>query len=144
MGSPGSFRFLHAADLHIDSPLRGLARYEGAPAERIRGATREAVDNLVALAKQESVDLVVIAGDVFDGDWKDVHAGLWFQKRLEELVDAGTEVFLLRGNHDAASTMSKGLALPDGVRRFRDKAPETHRIESLGVALHGQSFASAR
>ncbi|MEL6427802.1 MAG: DNA repair exonuclease [Planctomycetota bacterium] len=141
MGSPGSFRFLHAADLHIDSPLRGLARYEGAPAERIRGATREAVDNLVALAKQESVDLVVIAGDVFDGDWKDVHAGLWFQKRLEELVDAGTEVFLLRGNHDAASTMSKGLALPDGVRRFRDKAPETHRIESLGVALHGQSFA---
>ncbi|MEL6712815.1 MAG: DNA repair exonuclease, partial [Planctomycetota bacterium] len=141
MGSPGSFRFLHAADLHVDSPLRGLSRYEGAPAERIRGATREAVDNLVALARDESVHFVVIAGDVFDGDWKDVHTGLWFQKRLEELVAAGIEVFLLRGNHDAASTMSRGLALPAGVRRFRDKAPETLRIESLGVALHGQSFA---
>ena len=62
-----SFRFLHAADIHLDSPLHGLARYEGVPVEEVRGATRAAFDNLIRLAIDEQVDFVVIAGDLFDG-----------------------------------------------------------------------------
>ena len=64
------FRFLHAADLHIDSPLRGLGRYEGAPVEALRVATRTAFENLVQLAIDEAVGFVVLAGDVYDGGWK--------------------------------------------------------------------------
>ena len=56
-------RFLHASDLHLDSPLRGLERYEGAPVEEVRGATRRAFENMVQCALREKVDFVVIAGD---------------------------------------------------------------------------------
>jgi len=60
-----SFRFIHTADAHIDSPLIGLTRHEGSAAERIRSATREAFDNLIGQAIDEDVAFVVIAGDLF-------------------------------------------------------------------------------
>ena len=71
-------RFIHAADIHLDSPLKGLERYEGAPVDEIRGATRKALDNLVDLAVERRVDFVLIAGDLYDGDWKDHNTGLFF------------------------------------------------------------------
>ena len=67
-----SFRFLHAADIHLDSPLHGLSRYEGLPVGEFRSATRAAFDSLVQCAIDEAVDFVVIAGDLFNGDW-----GIW-------------------------------------------------------------------
>lgn len=65
-------RFLHAADLHLDSPLRGLDRYEGAPVERLRTATRGALEALVDRALAEPVDFVLFAGDLYDRDWQDL------------------------------------------------------------------------
>ena len=75
-------KFLHAADIHLDSPLRGLDRYEGAPVDEIRGATRRALENLVSLAIEEDVDFVVLAGDLFDGDWPDFNTGLFFVRQM--------------------------------------------------------------
>ncbi len=57
------FRFLHVADIHLDSPLKGLERYEGAPVDEIRSATRRALENLVDFALEQEVDFVLIAGD---------------------------------------------------------------------------------
>ncbi|MGM0488340.1 MAG: metallophosphoesterase family protein, partial [Planctomycetota bacterium] len=71
-------RFIHTADIHLDSPLKGLERYEGAPVDEIRGATRQALENLVELAIDREVDFVLIAGDLYDGDWKDHNTGLFF------------------------------------------------------------------
>lgn len=136
-----SFTFLHAADLHIDSPLRGLVRYEGAPAERLRAATREAFANLVTEAVERRVAFLIVAGDVFDGDWRDYNSGLWFTSELRRLKDASIPVFLIRGNHDAESRVSKKLALPEGVQEFPSKRAKTIRLKAFGVALHGQSFA---
>ena len=68
--------FLHAADIHLDSPLRGLERYEHAPVERIRGATRRAFERMIELAVEQQVDFVLIAGDLYDGDWRDYNTGL--------------------------------------------------------------------
>ena len=65
------FQFIHAADIHLDSPLLGLERYEGAPVEGIRGATREALKRLVTLAIQENVAFVLIVGDLYDGACQD-------------------------------------------------------------------------
>ena len=98
-------RILHAADLHIDSPLRGLDRYPGAPVERLRGATRRALENLVSLAVEERVDLLLLAGDVFDGTWKDYSPGLFFSAQMARLREAEIPVVLVRGNHDAASSV---------------------------------------
>lgn len=136
-----SFTFLHAADLHIDSPLRGLVRYDGAPVDRLRSATRDAFANLVTTAVERGVAFVIIAGDVFDGDWRDYNSGLWFASELRRLRDVSIPVFLLRGNHDAQSKVTRKLALPDGVVEFSAKKASTAALEDLGVAIHGQSFA---
>lgn len=138
-----SFRFLHAADIHLDSPLYGLSRYEGLPAEEIRGATRAAFDNLVQLAIDEAVDFVLIAGDLFDGDWKHMGTGLYFARAMGRLDQAGICAFILAGNHDAASVITRSVPWPPNVRLFDTHKPETHVLTELGVALHGQSFHTA-
>jgi DNA repair protein SbcD/Mre11 len=136
------FKFLHAADVHLDSPLRGLDRYEGCPSDEIRGATRRALENLVRLAIVEKVAFVLIAGDVYDGDWKDHNTGLWFVKRLAELRDSGIKVFLIRGNHDAKNRMTRDLRLPDNVTSLDVNQPQTCHLDHFPVAIHGQGFAS--
>lgn len=135
-------RFLHAADLHIDSPLRGLDRYEGAPVDDVRGATRRAFDNLIATALRERVDLVVIGGDLYDGDWPDHNTGLFFVKGVTQLAEEGIPVAIVRGNHDAASKLTKSLRLPRNVHLLADAKPETVVLDQIGVAIHGQSFVT--
>jgi exonuclease SbcD len=136
-------RFLHCADIHLDSPLRGLERYEGAPVEEVRGATRRAFENMVQLALRERVDFVVIAGDLFDGDWPDFNTGLFFAKGMAQLGESGIAAYVLRGNHDAASKLTRSLPLPKNVHLFPDRAPKTFTDDNLGLAIHGQSFATA-
>lgn len=135
-------KFIHAADLHLDSPLSGLIRHETAPVERIRGATREALRSLVRLAIDEACDLVVLAGDIYDGNWKDFHTGLFFREQLVSLRDAGIAVVIIHGNHDAESVVSKAVPPVDGVTVLDSKACQTLVLETLGVAVHGQSFAT--
>jgi len=135
--------FLHAADIHLDSPLRGLERYEHAPVERIRGATRRAFERMIDLALERRVDFVLIAGDLYDGDWRDFNTGLYLVRELGRLRDANIPVYIISGNHDAANKMTRTLRLPGNVRVLDDSRPETVRLDDLGVAIHGQSFARA-
>lgn len=137
------FCFLHAADLHLDSPLHGLQSYEEAPVGEIRGATRRAFVNLVQCAIERKVAFVILAGDVFDGDWRDYGSGLWFTARLRELTRHGIRVYLLAGNHDADGKMTMSLPCPDGVFRFDTRAPQTFVDAPTGAVLHGQGFAKA-
>lgn len=134
------FKFLHAADIHLDSPLRGIARYEGMPVEEIRLATRRAFDNLVRLAMDERVRFVLIAGDLYDGDWRDTSTGMFFAARMAQLREAGIPVFLVIGNHDAANRMTKSLRLPENVSVFSAKQPETRMLPEGEVVIHGQGF----
>jgi exonuclease SbcD len=136
-------KFVHAADVHLDSPLRGLQRYAGAPAAEIRAATRRAFENLVALALEEEAAFVLLAGDLYDGDWKDYNTGLFFSAQMARLGEAGIRAFVVAGNHDAASQITKVLRPPANVRVFSTKRPETAVLPELGVAIHGQGFAHA-
>ena len=135
-------KFVHAADVHLDSPLRGLERYEGAPVEAIRGATRRAFENLTRLAIDEEVEFVLLAGDLFDGDWRDYNTGLFFARQMSRLREAGIRAYVVAGNHDAASQITKTLRPPRNVHVFATRAPETVLLEELGVAIHGQGFAT--
>lgn len=134
------FKFLHAADIHLDSPLVGLERYEGAPVDQIRGATRQAFEKLVDLAIDEGAAFVLLAGDLYDGDWKDYNTGLFFISQMVRLKGAEIRVFVIAGNHDAGSTITKALQPPDNVKRFSTRKPETAVLDDLGVAIHGQGF----
>ena len=135
-----SFRFIHTADVHLDSPLIGLAGQEGSAADRIRTATRGAFENLVGLALHEEVAFVIIAGDLYDGNWRDYQTGLFFVRQMGRLAAAGVPVFLLYGNHDAESQITRRLVLPENVNAFSSRKPETFQLKELSVALHGQSY----
>jgi DNA repair exonuclease SbcCD nuclease subunit len=136
------FRFLHAADIHLDSPLKGLEHYPDAPVEQIRLAARRAFDNLVDTAIDEKTDFVLLAGDLYDGDWKDFNTGIYFISRMGRLRDAGIPVFMVSGNHDAASQITRSLKLPDNVTLFGHRNAGTIQIDHLGAAVHGQSFST--
>ena len=133
-------KFIHAADIHLDSPLVGLQLYDGAPVEEIRGATRRALQNLVELASAEQVEFILIAGDLYDGDWKDYNTGLFLSSQMSRLHDEGIRVFIISGNHDAASQITKHLKMPENVKFLSVRSPETVLIENLDLAIHGQGY----
>jgi len=135
------FSFIHAADLHIDSPLDSLGAKDPAVGARFARAGRAAVETLIAETITSDAKFLIVAGDVFDGDWRDVSTGLFFARQLGKLHLEGIPTFIAKGNHDAESVMSRALPYPDSVHVFNAARAETRLIEALGVALHGRSFA---
>jgi exonuclease SbcD len=133
-------KFIHAADLHVDSPLRGLDSYDGAPVTRLRGASRQALIALVELALEQQVAMVLLAGDIYDGNWADFRTGLFFREQMLRLRRSGILVFMVKGNHDAESQITKQLPEVEGVHVFSAYKSETIDMEALGVAVHGRSF----
>lgn len=135
-----SFSFIHCADIHLDSPLKGLGAYSLELAECFRSASRQAFVNLVDAAIAQRVAFVVIAGDIFDGDWRDYQTGLFFVREMARLGQEGISVYAITGNHDAAAEMTRTLPYPENVKFFKTAAAHTIIDEQTGAALHGQSF----
>jgi len=134
------FQFIHAADLHIDSPLAALGAKDPAVAATFAAAGRKAVERLISETIDSGAKFLVVAGDVFDGDWRDVSTGLFFARELGRLDRAGVPAFIVKGNHDAESVMSRSLDYPGSVHVFDARKGQTQLIEPLRVALHGRSF----
>jgi DNA repair exonuclease SbcCD nuclease subunit len=135
------FSFLHAADLHLGSPFQGLSLRDPRLAERFGAASREAFEALIDRALEERVAFAIFAGDIFDGEWRDASAALFFNRQIARLTREGVKVYLLKGNHDAESVVTKSLSLPDAAHEFPARKARTFLIEELRVALHGRSFA---
>ena len=112
-------RFVHAADLHLDSPFRGI-RSEAPEhvAETLRRATFEAYDNIIDLCLREQVDALLVAGDVYDGADRSLRAQLKFVDGLNRLDSAGIRSFICHGNHDPLDGWEARLDLPPGCVRF--------------------------
>jgi exonuclease SbcD len=132
---------VHASDLHLDSPLRGLPDYPESPVDAFRLATRRALRELVTLCIEERAAILLLAGDLVDASGRDHKTGLFFVEQMLRLREAGIVVFSIRGNHDAASRVMKSLLLPDNVKEFGVERAETATLDSLGVAVHGRSYA---
>lgn len=134
-------RIVHAADLHLDSPLRGLARLDDDDvAHQLRLASRRALERLVALVLDERADVLVLAGDIYDGDWPDYATGRFFAQQMAVLHDHGIPVVTAAGNHDAESRITLALTLPPNVRVLSTEQPETVVFDDLGLAVHGQGY----
>lgn len=136
------FSFIHAADLHIDSPLAGLGLKDKAVAARFAQAGRRAVEELISETIASKAAFLIIAGDLFDGDWRDVTTGLFFVRAIGALHRAGIPTYVIKGNHDSESGMSRSLTYPDSVHLFSSRKAETIALDAYGVALHGRSFPS--
>lgn len=138
------FRFVHAADIHLDSPLRSLALRDLELAELIGNATRRAFIDIIDLCLDEQVDALLLAGDLYDGEQTSMKTALFLALQLRKLHEAGIQVFIIRGNHDALSRITKELTLPETVKVFGGRADVVQIARGRGdvpIAIHGMSFA---
>jgi DNA repair protein SbcD/Mre11 len=135
-----AFSFIHAADIHLDSPLHGLpAHYQGATAA-IRDAPRNAFERLVTTAIDRRVAFLVIAGDLYDGSQRDINTAVFFGQQMARLNERNIQAYVLFGNHDFESLITRQLPRSNNLHLFSSNEPQTFAIDELGVSLHGQSF----
>ncbi len=136
-----AFRFIHTADLHLDSPLRSLALRDPDLAALIAGASRQTLRAIVDLCLSERVDALLIAGDMYDGNQTSLKTLRYLASELARLDQAGIRTFIIRGNHDAASTITRELTLPPSAHLFGTRAGVVQlEAGALRVALQGLSF----
>lgn len=112
-----NFKFVHAADLHLDSPLRGV-KADGPLRALLSGSTFAALGRLVDLCLRERADFLLLAGDLFDAKDRSVRARLALRDALARLEGAGILTFVVHGNHDPLVPAAGALKLPSSVKVF--------------------------
>ncbi|MGY6501716.1 MAG: metallophosphoesterase family protein [Acidimicrobiales bacterium] len=141
-----AFRFLHAADLHLDTPFAGLSTTAPDVAIALRDASLQALDELVRVAISREVAFVVLAGDVYDGPERGVRAQLALHRGVSELAEHGIRTFVVAGNHDPVDEGWTAVrAWPDLVTFFPADAPASVSVERHGqhlATVHGISYAT--
>ena len=120
------FSFVHAADLHLDSPFSTLSYNNQEIVNRLRTSTFEAFDNLIQLCLDRRVDFLLVAGDIYDGPDRSLRAQIRFRNGLHRLHQAGIRSLVVHGNHDPLETWSSGLEWPAGTHIF---GPELETVE---------------
>ncbi|KAF0122457.1 MAG: metallophosphoesterase [Xanthobacteraceae bacterium] len=136
------FRFVHTADLHLDSPMKSLALRNADLAELVGGASRIALQRIVELCLEERVDALIIAGDLYDGDQTSMKTARFLAMQMARLNEADIKVLKVRGNHDAASRITAELVLPPCVTIFGGRGDNVELgSAACPVAIHGVSFA---
>ncbi|WP_157994003.1 metallophosphoesterase family protein [Cohnella abietis] len=142
MGIP--FTFVHAADLHLDSPFKGLTKVPDAVRERLRESTFAALRGLCDIVRREKVDFVVLAGDLFDAADRSLRAQLRLQRALGEMTALGAQVYIVHGNHDPESGRQAKLDWPEGVHVFDSGGvgclPAFSRDGELVAHVYGISY----
>ncbi|MCU6709533.1 DNA repair exonuclease [Paenibacillus sp. J5C_2022] len=138
------FRFLHAADLHLDSPFRGLSKAPAAVRSALEQSTFSALKALTELAIREEVDFVVVAGDLYDEADSSLRAQLALAREWSKLHEHGIAVFAIHGNHDHMGGQRAKLKLPESVHIFGPEAmsgqPAYRRSGELAAYIYGQSY----
>src|SRR5258705_4380426 len=123
-----TFRFVHAADLHLDTAFAAIGRAAPEIAERLRDASLEAFDALVRLAIEREAAFVVFAGDIYDSADRGVRAQLRFLRGVERLGERGIPVFVAHGNHDPLDGWSAVRRAPHNLVVFGGEAVEAHTV----------------
>ena len=140
-------RFLHAADLHLDSPFKGMTALPDALRERLRESTFHALQELVRVALAEQVDFVVISGDVYDLADRSLRAQIRFRQAMETLAARGIPAYIIHGNHDPEDGRAAKLAWPAAVHFFASDRVETLVVDKPGrgviAHIHGISYRTA-
>ena len=140
---PMNLKYLHCADLHLDSPFQGFQKLEPWLAERCRRAARQAWQNLLELAETEQVDFLLVAGDVYDGAERRLQAQLAFQEGVQRLAARGIHSYVVHGNHDPLDGRLGTLRFPEEVTIFPGGSVSSAVYRRDGEALariHGISY----
>jgi DNA repair exonuclease SbcCD nuclease subunit len=141
-----SVRFVHAADLHLDAPFKGVDASDPRVRAALVASTFKALDAVVSTCLAYDADFLVLAGDVYNSAELSLGTEFAFRDALQRLSDASVRVYIARGNHDPARSRTAGLELPEGVYVFSEHEVERVTFERNGevlCALYGRSFRTA-
>ncbi len=139
-----TFRFIHAADLHIGTPFRGLARLNEEAAAILRESTYRAFDAMVEYAVNKDVDFLLLCGDLVDIEDRNLRPFLHMERGFRRLREHDIGVFIVHGNHDPAEGVSGTFRFPENVVAFPTEASQWRRFNTrsggIAVAIWGMSF----
>lgn len=136
------FRVLHCADLHLNSPFLGLSKLDSEAGQHLREATFTSFRRVIDQAISRQVDLVTVAGDVYDSSDHGLYTAVVFRDELRRLSDAGIPCCVVAGNHDPLSTWRLAAKLPEGCHLFSDSVDfqTIQRGEEVVAHVYGVSF----
>lgn len=117
-----SLRFVHAADLHLDSPFRGLAHAAPKLRDSLQAATMGALERVVNHTIDSKADFLVIAGDLYDSKDRSLRALVSFRRQMEKLAERDISVYIVHGNHDPLNGWGSEFQLPPNVTTFGGRA----------------------
>lgn len=141
-----SLRFIHAADLHLDSPFRGLANTAPKLRDELQAATLGAFERIVDHTIQSKADFLVLAGDLYDSKDRSLRALVAFRRQMERLAERDVSVYIVHGNHDPLNGWGSEFLLPPNVTTFSGK-PNTEPVIRRGkeiARVTGVSYARER
>jgi len=145
---------IHAADLHLGAPIEGLSRYSDdeylnkAAVSRLIDRASEAFEELVSKTIEKEADILVLAGDIYDGSENEFRIQDNFRNQMKKLVDAKVKVFIVHGNHDPQLKERKVLELPPGVDVFDFGKPKIKKVTlrdgETKIEVAGVSFETEK
>ncbi|MCJ7447714.1 MAG: DNA repair exonuclease [Bacteroidales bacterium] len=136
-------KFIHTADLHLDTPFKGLSSWNADLSKKLKDATFKSFKNIIDLCINKKVDFLIISGDIFDSENKSLAAQLKFVTELKRLSDKGIATYFTCGNHDPLKSWLDTIKLPENVYRFDSSKVKfwTFKKEDKVIAdIHGISF----
>lgn len=139
-------KFLHCADLHLDSPFKGLSSLPEGLFQRLSESTFLSFKRLIDLAISEKVDFVVIAGDLYDSGNRSLKAQSFLKNCFIKLESHNINVYISHGNHDPLDGQWVNLDWPSNVHFFEGNSIQTLHFEKEGkklACLHGFSYETA-
>jgi len=131
-----TIKFIHCADLHIDSPFKGISEINEDLRDILYNSTFQSFKNIVDLAIENRVHAVLIAGDIYDGADKSLKAQLRFRDELTRLSDQGIPSFIVAGNHDPLDSWSASIEWPKGAHFYGGD-----KVEKYSLTIKGETVA---
>ncbi|WP_040204439.1 metallophosphoesterase family protein [Neobacillus jeddahensis] len=133
--------FIHAADLHLDSPMVGLKHLPANIFSRVKESTFTALKRLTAAAIEQQVDFVILAGDLFDGEDRSLRAQSRFRTEMFKLAEQGIPVYVVHGNHDHLNGSWVNLDMPANVHIFNHQVETKFLQTKSGEKVHLYGFS---
>ncbi|MFB1051112.1 exonuclease SbcCD subunit D [Paraliobacillus sp. JSM ZJ581] len=138
-------RFIHCADLHIDSPFKGLDNLPTSLFKEVKQSTFKALEHLVQTAIKKRVDFVLMVGDIFDQSTQSVYAQMQFLQACNQLNAYNISVYVSFGNHDYMQRDFINMNYPPNVYVFKKEDVTTYIYKKNNhplVTIHGFSYHS--
>ncbi|SDZ08078.1 DNA repair exonuclease [Bacillus sp. 166amftsu] len=137
-------KFIHAADLHLDSPFKGMEMNVSSSVwERMKQSTFQSFERIIDKAIQERVDFMLIAGDLYDAETRSLRAQVFVREQMKRLSQYDIPVYIIHGNHDHLGGSWAAIEFPENVHVFTEpyvEAKPFYKDGELVASIYGFSY----